>query len=230
MTTAKQDAMTWMNDRFGKDIDAEIKGTPIPKALIISIGIQETFYIWARMYKTSTPEQVLAVCVGDTLDFPRRQSAWPKDRAELESHPRGKAMFRVARKALERIAEINSGYKTAAKNLDKFCHGFGMFQYDIQFFKDDPDFFLDETWASWPGTLNRGMKELKDKLRALYGPHKTTLSHKEAVFLGIAYNRGAARTKADMATKGFKQGFKDSDGVYYGEHIDANLKATAGLW
>ncbi|MDX0009828.1 SH3 domain-containing protein [Sinorhizobium meliloti] len=230
MSTAKQDAMIWMNHTFGPDMDAAAAGTPIPRKLLIAIGIQETFYIWAKMYKTARPEDVLSVCVGDTIDFPTRQSAWPKNRSELEAHPKGHAMFKVARTALERIAEVNSGYRTAARNPDKFCHGFGMFQYDIQFFKNDPTFFLEGTWATWKGTLGRGMSELKDKCTQLYGANKSRLTHDESVYLGIAYNRGAARTKGDIPTKRFKQGFKDSDGVYYGEHIDTNLKAMNGLF
>lgn len=229
MTTAKQDAMIWMHKQFGADIDAALKSTPIPQKLVIAIGMQETFYIWAKMYKTATPAEVLAVCVGDTIDFPKRASAWPKNRAELEAHSKGAAMFTQARAALERIAKINSGYKTAVKNPDKFCHGFGMFQYDIQFFKNEPDFFLKGEWATWKGTLSRGVTELKGKLKDLYGA-KPSLTHDETVYLGIAYNRGAKRTKQDMAAKKFKQGFKDSDGVFYGEHIDANLKDMKSLW
>jgi hypothetical protein len=30
MTTAKQDAMIWMNNTFGADINAALSGTPIP--------------------------------------------------------------------------------------------------------------------------------------------------------------------------------------------------------
>src|SRR5262249_55830733 len=136
MTTAAQDGMIWMNRQFGADIDAGVRGTPISKDLIIAIGMQETFYIWAKMYKTSTPEQVLAMCVGDTIDFPKRSSAWPKNRGELEGAPKGQAMFQIARSALDNLARINRGYRAAAGNPNKFCHGFGMFQYDIQFFKD----------------------------------------------------------------------------------------------
>lgn len=230
MTTAKQDAMIWMNNIFGSDIDAALAGTPITKTLVIAIGIQETFYIWAKMYKTATPEEVLAVCVGDTIDYPGRRSAWPKNRAELESHPQGKAMFKVARDALERIAKINAGYVKQANNPDKFCHGFGMFQYDIQFFRNDPSYFLNGTWATWKGTLERGVSELKSKLTELYGLGKSSLTHDEQVYLGIAYNRGAKRTKKDIQTKRFKQGYKDGEGVYYGEHIDANLNAMKGLF
>lgn len=229
-TTPKQDAMIWMNNTFGADIDAALAGTPISKKLVIAIGIQETFYIWAKMYKTATPKEVLAVCVGDTIDFPRRKTAWPKDRKELEVHPRGKDMFKVARAALERIAGISPGYKAALKNPNKFCHGFGMFQYDIQYFKTDPDYFLNGDWATWKGTLGKGVAELKSKLTELYGPGKNSLSHDESVYLAIAYNRGAKGTKADMATKKFKQGHEDGQGVFYGEHIDANLKAMKGLW
>ncbi len=233
MTTAKQDAMIWMNATFGAEIDAALAGTPIPKKLLIAIGIQETYYIWAKMYKTATPEEVLAICVGDTIDHPKRATAWPKNRTELEQHPRGKQMFAVAREALLRIAKINSGYVKPAKNPDKFCHGFGMFQYDIQFFRKseaDQNYFLKMEWATWKGTLGRGVSELKGKLAELHGTGKTVLSHDECVYLGIAYNRGAKRTKKDMASRKFKQGHKDSDGVFYGEHIDANLKAMKGLF
>ncbi|WP_146167387.1 hypothetical protein [Phreatobacter oligotrophus] len=127
--------------------------------------------------------------MGDTLDYPRRKSAWPKNRAELELHPRGRDMFKVARAALERIAKINPGYAGPAKNPDKFCHGFGMFQYDIQFFKAsaaDQNYFLKGEWATWNGTLGRGVSEQKSKLTALYGAGKASLSHDESVYLGIA--------------------------------------------
>jgi hypothetical protein len=230
MTTAIQDAMIWMNDTFGAKIDRKLKNSPISKELVIAIGIQETYYVWAKVYKTWTPEQILGVCVGDTIDFPKRKTAWPKNRAALEGFPKGKTMFKLARAALERIAEVNSGYKTAVKNPNKFCHGFGMFQYDIQFFKEDSAYFLDSKWATWDGTFGKGVAELENAVTGLYGAGKAKLSHNEAVFVAIAYNRGVKGTKRDMAKKRFKQGHKDGNGIYYGEHIDANLKAAKGLW
>lgn len=231
MPSAKQKAMIWMNDTFGADIDAAVDGTPISKKLLIAIGIQETYYIWAKMYEAAEPEAVLELCVGDTLDFPKRKTAWPKNKDELLKHANGKAMFDVARKALETIAAVNSGYKTAAKNPDKFCHGFGMFQYDIQFFEsEDPDYFLEGGWKTWKGTLGKGIAELKTQTAALYGAGKKTLTHDESVFVAIAYNQGAKRTKDNMATKKFKQGHKDDNGVYYGEHIVANLKDMKDLF
>jgi hypothetical protein len=124
------------------------------------------------VYKTATPVQVLGVCVGDTIDFPGRKTAWPKNRAELEAVLNGKAMLKVARAALERIAEINSGYRGAVKNPDKFCHGFGMFQYDIQFFKEDIAYFLEAKGATWDGTFGKGLVELQNAVTGLYGAGK----------------------------------------------------------
>ncbi|MER9567237.1 hypothetical protein [Mesorhizobium sp. M0571] len=210
-----------MNDKFGVDIDAAVAATPISKKLLIAMGIQETFYIWAKMYKNATAKQVLELCVGDTIDFPRR-ATWPKSRAELEAHPKGAAMFKAVRTALEKIAAVNSGYKTVLKNPNKFCHGFGMFQYDIQFFRSvDPDYFLIGDWKTWNRTLSKGITELKDQMAGLYGAGKASLTHDESVYLAIAYNQGAKRTKNHIATKKFKQGHKDGNGVFYGEHTDA---------
>jgi hypothetical protein len=229
--TAKQDAMIWMNDVFGVAIDAVTAGTPITRKLMIAIGIQETFYIWSRIYKTAPLEDVLALCVGDTIDFPNRATAWPKNKAELLRHDRGSAMFRIAREALERIAAVNPGYRTAARNRNKFCHGFGMFQYDIQFFRSvDPEYFLNGGWKTLSGTVRKGAAELKTQMATLYGSDKARLSHDENVFLAIAYNQGAARTKRNMASRRFKQGHEDRDGVFYGEHIDANLKQMRDLF
>ncbi len=33
-------------------------------------------------------------------------------------------------------------YSKVAKLPHKFCHGYGIFQYDLQFFLTDPDYFL----------------------------------------------------------------------------------------
>lgn len=86
-------------------------------------------------------------------------------------------MFAIARAALVDLAKHNSGYKTAAKNPDKFCHGFGMFQYDIQFFNTgNADYFLNGDWKTWKSTLGKGVSELKTQLAALYGSGKPTLT------------------------------------------------------
>ena len=51
-------------------------------------------------------------------------------------------MFDLARQALVAWRRNVPGYRSAASRPDKFCHGFGMFQRDLQFFMNDPDHFL----------------------------------------------------------------------------------------
>ena len=123
-------------------------------------------------------------------------------------------MFAIAREALESIAPYNNTFKNAAKNPDKFCHGFGILQYDIQFFLKNPDFFLEKRWYEFNECLKICVEELNEKLIRTYGSNKSSLTDKEMVYVAIAYNRG----RADLA-RDFKQGFKDSSGKYYGEYI-----------
>jgi hypothetical protein len=206
------DAVKWLKKNFGAQIDAAVAGTPFSRDLIVAIAMQETSYIWQKLIDTKRPAEILALCVGDTIDG---RSAFPKSRAALEKAPKGKEMFKVARDALEGVAEINKDYANAFKKPNKFCHGFGMFQYDIQFFKEDPNYFLDKKWATFDGTVGKCVSELKTKLKKVYGSKKTTLTHDESVYVAIAYNKGSADR-----SKGFKQGFKDSDGKFYGEGIN----------
>lgn len=207
-------AIHWFKTTFGQSVAAATAGTPFSINLIAAIAMQETSYIWRRIYKTHTVDEVLAACTGDTLDAPKR-SAFPKKRADLEAVTDGKAMFKLARAALVNVAQYDPILEKVAKNPDKFCHGFGMFQYDLQFFEADPDYFLDEKWKTFEGTLGKCVDELKVKLVRTYGKNKTSLTHDESVYVAIAYNRG----RADL-NKDFKQGYRDSNGVYYGEHID----------
>ena len=215
---ATEDAIVWLKSTFSTQLNAGVRNTPFDKNLVVAIAMQETSYLWRGQYKNRPVGEVLALCVGDTIDAPRR-SAFPRNRALLEAEPKGKRMFKVARRALEDIAAINGTYANVARNPDKFCHGFGMFQYDLQFFKEDPDFFLDRKWATFDGTLGKCISELKSKLRTTYGANKSSLTHKESVYVAIAYNAGHANL-----SKGFKQGFKDDSGKFYGEKIDEFMK------
>lgn len=219
-TATKKQGLVWLKQNFGAKIDAAVAGTPFSRNMICAIAMQETSYIWRRVIDTKTVAEVLALCVGDTIDAPGR-SAFPRTRAELEAVSEGPQMFKVARKALEAIAEIDAGYKKALKNPNKFCRGYGMFQYDLQFFKDSKenrDYFLKRKWAKFDGTLEKCISELKVKLKKVYGAGKATLNHDESVYVAIAYNKGSADT-----SKGFKQGHKDSGGKFYGEYIDEFL-------
>ena len=70
-------------------------------------------------------------------------------------------MFDIARDALLTLAGFNHGYGRVSHSPVKFCHGYGIFQYDIQFFKDEnPDFFLQKKWFSFDECLALALKEL----------------------------------------------------------------------
>ena len=126
---------------------------------------------------------------------------------ELCNHRRGALLQKLK-------AIANHDFKVAARNPDKFCRGFGIFQYDLQFFLGNPDYFLEKRWHEFDQCLAQCVEELKAKLIRTYGRDKTSLTDKEMVYVAIAYNRGSV----DFS-QGFKQGYKDSSGKYYGEYI-----------
>ncbi|AVH68504.1 SH3 domain-containing protein [Nostoc sp. 'Peltigera membranacea cyanobiont' N6] len=208
-----QDDISWFKQQFQQDIQAAIGNTPFSIELIIAIALQETGYLWRNIYKRETVAKTLELCVGDTISAPNR-TAFPKDKSELLSKPKGDEMFQIAREALESIAPYNNDFNKAAKKPEKFCHGFGIFQYDIQFFLENPNFFLEKRWYEFDECLKICVEELNEKLVKTYGSNKSDLTDREMVYVAIAYNRGRADLDRD-----FKQGYKDSSGKYYGEYI-----------
>lgn len=208
------DGMGWFKGQFAGRIQNGIQGTPFSVDMLTAIATQETFSIWGSIYKTLPVDEVLKLCVGDTLDSPNR-SAFPINKAALLAAPNGAQMFAIAREALESLKPYNASYKAVANgNPNKFCHGYGIFQYDIQFFKTNPDYFLQKKWYNFDNCLAQCVTELKAALKRAYPGGKTTLTDEEMVYVAIAYNRGSVNF-----AKGFKQGFKDDTGKYYGEYM-----------
>lgn len=213
-TKDSKDSIAWFKENFGAEINAAVAGTPFDLDMLTAIALQETGFIWGSLRKKGlSRERILELCVGDTLDG---RSAFPRDKAALLAHPQGQAMFDVAKAALIDMAAHIAGYSGAAANPKKFCHGFGLFQYDIQFFKIDPDYFLERKYRFFDQTLGKAISELKSKLitvgNAMGWGVKTSLTDMEKAMVAIAYNRGSYN-----AAKGLKQGHQNSDGKFYGE-------------
>lgn len=209
-----RDAIEWFKTTFHQEIEIGIAGTPFSVDLLTAIAYQETGYLWSPLIGKTTVAKLLEVCVGDTIDAPSR-SAFPKTKSDLLNAPRGGEMFRIAREALEAIAKFDAGYaKIARSKPNKFCHGFGIFQYDLQFFRTNPEFFLQTKWYAFAECLAILVGELKDAMRRAYGAGKSTLTDTERVFVAIAYNRGSV-----TFSKGFKQGHRNEEGRYYGENV-----------
>lgn len=222
-----KDAVRWFKANFQDEIQKAIKGTPFSVDLITAIAMQETGYIWSKLYTQMPVDEVLALCVGDTLDqkvvngVNKGRSAFPKSRAELEQYPNGKLMFSIARRALEKMAAKVPGYASAVANKNKFCHGFGIFQYDLQHFRADPEYFLSYGWESFPKALGKCIAELKaaqKRIPSLRG--ETNLSDTERIAVAIAYNRGSYDP-----SRGLKQGHFDGY-RYYGEYIAEYIRIS----
>ena len=216
-------AIRWFKQTFEADLRQAVQGTPFTVDFLVAIACQETGYIWSTLQRKGYPTaQIPRLCVGDTIDGDGRKGrrAFPRNREELEAQPRGKAMFAIARAALEEMAQAtgNRDYLRVLANPDKFCRGFGVFQYDLQHFKTDPDYFLEQRYADFRACAAKCIDVLLAAKRRVY-PALDTLGDAELVHVGIAYNTG----RFDHA-KGLKQGYKNAAGRYYGEQLAEFLR------
>lgn len=207
----------WFKQTFGAEIAAALNGTAFDSNQIVAIACQETGYIWSTLRKAGlTAAQITALCVGDTIDFKppdKGRSAFPRNKAALLAEPQGQQMFDIARAALVGMAQFIDDYRGAAANPVKFCHGFGIFQRDLQFFKDDPEYFLQRRYEVFADTLQHCLAELRRGVRKLDLEAEAHLGDADFCKVAIAYNTGRYKP-----SKGLRQGY--FDGVkYYGEYI-----------
>lgn len=208
----------WFKQQFRTEIEAAVQGTPFTLDMLVAVACQETGHIWSILRKTDLSlERILDLCVGDTIDAKPGgggRSAFPRNKAELIARPNGQEMFGIARQALLDMSQFIPGFKGAASNPNKFCHGFGIFQFDLQFFKTEPEYFLQKRYAVFADTLAKCIGELRTAQQRAKLQGKTKLTDFEMAAVAIAYNTGSF-----VASKGLKQGFKDSAGKFYGENF-----------
>jgi hypothetical protein len=205
----------WFKTTFHSQIEPAIAGTPYSLDLLAAIAAQETGEIWIPRRKTLALDTLLEICVGDVIDADGGRGAFPKTKADLLGAPRGDEMFTIAHDALVAMAGHVPVYAKFAARPNKFCHGYGIFQYDIQFFKEDPDYFLDREWRRFDRSLAKAVEELRSAQRRIPDLRgRTSLSDTEQVHVAIAYNAGSFKP-----LRGLKQGFQSSDGKFYGEMI-----------
>src|ERR1043166_1127766 len=208
--------MQWFKQQFHAAIEAAVADTPFDLDMMTALACQETGEVWPLLRKKPlTVQQILALCVGDTLDSSGGRGAFPQTKADLIAKRDGEQMFDIARDALVRVAEHCSSYRGAAKHSNKFCHGFGIFQYDLQFFLTDPDYFLQKKYENFDETLGKALTELRAALKKTPFAQKKSLSDFEMAAVAIAYNTGSFKPN-----KGLKQGFFDKGSrKFYGELI-----------
>lgn len=224
MPTA-QDVL-WFKQEFQPAIETAVAGTPFSIDMIVAFACQETGGIWPILRRQGLPTaRILELCVGDTIDGTSTggRRAFPKDKAELLAMTHGDRMFEIARQGLVDMAGYISAYRGSASRPDKFCHGFGIFQLDLQFFKTDPDYFLERRYADFGAALAKCVAALSAALKRLGWQAKTSLTEDEMAAVAIAYNTG----RFDAA-KGLKQGYFDGT-KYYGESYFAYLQLAKSV-
>lgn len=208
--------MRWFKENFHAKIQPALEGTPFTLDLLTALACQETGEVWPILRKQSlSVARILELCVGDTLDSDRGRRAFPKTKAELVAHPKGQEMFTIARQALVDMAQFVQSYRGAASKAHKFCHGFGIFQFDLQFFKTEPQYFLEKKYADFDNCLQKALGELKHAKNVIFR-NKTTLDDREQALVAIAYNIGTGNFRHD---RGLRQGFRPPGGKFYGEQI-----------
>ena len=208
-----RDAFQWFKSTFHSQVEPALTGTPFSLDLITAIAAQETGHIWGPLHKTLDVDTLLEICVGDTLDADKGRRAFPKTSEDLIAADRGTDMFRVAHDALVAMAVHVPSFAGVAKRPAKFCHGYGIFQYDLQFFKNDPDYFLNREWRRFERSLDKAIEELTSAMSRMDIAGEDSLSDLDQVHVAIAYNSGSFKP-----AKGLKQGFFDGQ-KFYGEMI-----------
>lgn len=209
----------WFKNQFQRQMSPALANTPLTVDFMAAIACQETGEVWPVLRNKGLPvPEILELCVGDTLDVnkldaKKGRQAFPKDKAALLAAPNGQAMFDIAHQALVDMAKHIDGYAKVARNPDKLCHGFGIFQRDLQFFKTDPDYFLQRRYVNFDDALQLSVAELKRGLKQLGLSKRSSLSDMELAAVGIAYNTGGFNPR-----KGLRQGFFDGK-RFYGENL-----------
>jgi len=215
------DSIRWFKETFGSQIQAAVDPTPFGVDLLVAIATQETGGIWGPNRNKLPLDQLLEICVGDTLDENAGRKAFPKTAAHLLEKPRGDEMLTIGHAALVAMSQHVNGFTAAAGNPRKFCHGYGIFQYDIQFFLEDPDYFLQRRWRTFSASLGKCLEELGAAAARLKLADGHKLNDSESVAVAIAYNTGRF-----IPSKGLQQGFKPKDGPFYGEAINDFLRLS----
>ena len=140
--------MLWFKTQFQPQIEAAIAGTPLTVDFLTAIACQETGDVWPALRRRGLPVDRSPRAVRGR-HARRRQGP-----IGVPDHQGGAARSAARRRDVRDRAPgagrhgcAIPAYAGVAKRPTKFCHGFGIFQRDLQFFLDDPS-------TSCTGTTN----------------------------------------------------------------------------
>jgi len=143
---------------FGKQIAAAVEGTHYSVDHIYGIACQETAYFWLRLIDKLSAEDVCARCVLDASgDAPNTtRKAFPTDTKAFRNEYGNERTDPLIEEEANKTRVLR-GY--SRKNW--VYKGYGLFQYDLQFIRVDPDFFFQKQWYCFDACLERVMRELR---------------------------------------------------------------------
>ncbi len=178
-------------DNYGAVLRQRLEGSSIPLALACAIACQESAYTWYDNPHINTrpmPERMRLL----VLDNVGHRCVFPRDTEEFVND------LRFAEMAPELIAvcdesRVARGYSASGALL----YGYGLFQYDLQNIKSDPQFWkatlpgrtVPGLWPDVGACTDRLVLELKSKLAASHGDLRAAVA---------AYN-GSGKNAADYA-------------------------------
>lgn len=155
----------WLLRNFAAQIEQAVQGTPLDADLVAAIACKETANVWLHWIDRLSPAEVLARCVFDgSGDVPgTSRSAFPRNAADFRA-----AVGDALTDAL--IDEANETRKLRGFGPQRWLYkGYGLFQYDLQHFKTDPDFFRNRQWGDFGACIDRFMREMRTKLADAHG-------------------------------------------------------------
>ena len=180
--------VAWMKQNFENKIIQAVENTPFEKEVIYAIACQETAQRWVLWMDSFEAVTILQRCVFDASgDFPdTSRSAFPKNKSELEAQFGHEITQMLVDEGNKMRAMPQPGHPQGFSPAGYLYKGYGIFQYDLQFIKDDKNFFVDKLWYSIDECLSRAIKELKSK----WSKHPNDLFHTVK-----AYNGGGERAE-----------------------------------
>jgi hypothetical protein len=152
----------WLDASFRTEVERAFKATPFGLEHIYAIAWQESSELWPKLIGKYDKSQILGFCVLDgSGDVPKKpRNSYPQKKAVLEKDDPELTSLLLAEGNKARVAR---GMKPSERILYK---GYGIFQYDLQYVKDDRSFFAERKWYDFDECLKKLKRELMTKYSA----------------------------------------------------------------
>ena len=151
-------AVTWLLDQFGPQLRQAAFG-PFSVDILCGMACKETMYFWQPRLSALSPEELIARCVLDgSGDVPgSSRSAFPRNTAAFRERFGNDFTDML-------IDEANATRALRGFRPKQWVYkGYGIFQYDLQFVRTDPEFFRQKRWYSFANSLGKAIEELREK-------------------------------------------------------------------